>query len=59
VRNARWCPAQSDAYLKAAQWGKHDPIEWVEHASLLREAVQDTDILRYVEPLKQRLAQLL
>ena len=51
--------AQSDAYLKAAQWKKHDPVEWVEHAGLLREAVQDTGLLRYVEPLKQRLAQLL
>ena len=50
---------QSDAYQKATQWKKHDPVEWVEHAGLLREAVQDTGLLRYVEPLKERLAQLL
>jgi hypothetical protein len=53
------CSAQSDAYQKAAQWKKHDPVEWVEHASLLREAVADTGILRHVEAVKQRLAQLL
>lgn len=51
--------AQSDAYQKAAQWKKHDPVEWVEHATLLHEAVEDTGILRHVEAVKQRLALLL
>jgi hypothetical protein len=31
----------------------------VEHATLLREAMEDTGILRHVEAVKQRLAQLL
>ena len=53
--NHYWVRCRADAYAKARQWRKHDPVEWLEHAALLREAVADESLLFMVEPIKARL----
>ena len=57
--NHYWVRCRSIAYLKARQWNKHDPIEWVEQAAPLGEAVLDEGLMPFVEPIKQRMAKLL
>lgn len=54
-----WVRCRQDAYIKAEQWQKRDPVEWAEHAALLRQAVPDTGLLHLVEPVKQRLRELM
>lgn len=57
--NHYWVRCRSVAYVKARQWNKHDPIEWVEQAGPLGEAVLDESLLPFVDRIKERLGQLL
>lgn len=58
--NHYWVRASRDAYVKAAQWRKRDPVAWVEDARALalQHAVADDGILRYLPALKARLRAL-
>lgn len=44
--NHYWVRCRQDAYIKAEQWGKHDPVEWVELAPRLQSAVFDDGLAR-------------
>jgi hypothetical protein len=51
--------SRQDAYKKARQWRKHDPVEWVEQALALQHAVRDDSLRRAFLPrLKLRLQAL-
>ena len=51
--------SRQDAYKKARQWAKHDPVEWVEQALPLQHAVRDDSLCRaFVPRLKMRLQAL-
>ena len=51
--NHYWVRSRRDAWLKASQWGKNDPIEWIQQAAPLWSAVRDVGLR---EQLQDRLS---